>query len=542
MLVGITKHSCTLASCAPSFFSVTVCVNPVFTDVRSFFDISLDLLRFVYLYHSDIPCLVTDANLLLRRIITNGNSGSDFLGSDKLLAIIRAVAEDAIPSLRVANKAGPSIPPLPHEMRSGFYTAFMSLVEARDHAGYNVENVVSKLATQMISQECLFENPAQTLMDLIALSRGIQQPATLLVMLERVLDNKSELMRVMDRDTNCATLVARWLVALCTLAQHLLRDSPINELHWCLSSYVMRALNHFFDLVSFPSPLVQQEDFGEQCGPNGEESLSQSNPTMLLDFDPDRVEATVVYDLSEFLYCMCCAPWSNLGIMYHYERLTVEKFFSGSVQFFTFLPVDMLMSSEVGRDQVFRVMFVALATGGPVFEQLHQLLVRLNLWDRILRYLTKCLAYFYLPVILDLMFLIVHKGTAQSCDDSMSECDKSHRDAMAGSPPLSFYTGLTERTLGLVLREVVVLVAVSPHLEKSECIHAFFLIEKCFRCARALCMDHFVRLLDMCSAYHRVRIRHIMNNLQEGHNFATLMNLYLRCFGQSSKVSILAAW
>ncbi|CCW65187.1 unnamed protein product [Phytomonas sp. EM1] len=411
----------------------------------------------------------------------------------------------------------------------------MSLVEARDHAGYNVENVVSKLVIKMISQECLLNNPVQTFVDLTALSHGLKLPSTLLVMLERVLDNKSELLHVMSRDANCATLVVRWLAVLCTLAQHLLDNSSISELHWCLSSFVMRALNHFFDLVSFPSSLVQQENIGERYGPNGEESLSQSNPTMLLDFDPDRVEATVVYDLSEFLYCMCCAPWSNLGIMYHYERHTVEKFFSGSVQFFTFLPVDMLMSSEVGRNRVFNAMLAALTTDGPVFQQLHHLLVRQNLWDRILRYLTKCLAYFYLPVILKLMFIIVHNETISGSDDN-------HGDAVPQTPPLSFYGGLLERTLSLVLREVVLLVAVSPYLEKNECVHAFFLIEKCFRRAPALCTDHFVRLLDVCSAYHRVRIRHIMNSVREGHDFSTLMNLYLRCFGQSSKVSILAAW
>ncbi|CCW71565.1 unnamed protein product [Phytomonas sp. Hart1] len=500
-----------------------------------FFDISFDLLRFVYLYHSDIACLVTDANLLLRRILTSGTGGSVFLGSDKLLAVVRAIAQDGIPSFRAVHKLDPAMPLLPREVRSGFYTAFMTLVEAREQAGFHVENVVSKLFTQMISPEGLFHNPAQTFIDLTALSRGVKRPTTLLVILERVLNCKNEFIQVMNKDVNCATLVVRWLTALCTLGQNLLENGPIGEMHCSLSSFVMRMLNHFFDLVSFPSSLAQRGDLDEGCGPNGEDSAVHLNSMVLFDFDSERVEATVVYDLSDFLYCMCCAPWSNLGIMHYYERHTVEMFFTGSVQFFTFLPVDMLMSSESGRNRVFSAMLAALTTDGPVFQQLHHLLVRQNMWDRILRYLTRCLSYFYLPAILKLMFIIVHNET-------ISGYNENDEDSIPRTPPLSFYGGLSERTLSLVLREVVLLVAISPYLEKNECAHAFFLIEKCFRRAPALSTDHFVRLLDVCSAYHRVRIRYIKNSVREGHDFSTLMNLYLGCFGQSSKVSILAAW
>ncbi|CCW69859.1 unnamed protein product [Phytomonas sp. Hart1] len=524
------------------FFFCNCLCESYFHRRPEFFDISLDLLRFVYLYHSDIASLVTDANLLLRRILTSGTGGSVFLGSDKLLAVVRAIAQDGIPSFRAVHKLDPAMPLLPREVRSGFYTAFMALVEAREQAGFHVEDVVSKLITQMISPEGLLHNPAQTFIDLTALSRGVKRPTTLLVILERVLDYKEALMQVMNKDLNCATLVVCWLTALCTLAQHLLENGPIGEMHCSLSSFVMRMLNHFFDLVSFSATLAHRANLNKICSPNVEDSAIQFNSMMLFDFDSDRVEATVVYDLSDFLYCMCCAPWSNLGIMHYYERHTVEMFFTGSVQFFTFLPVDMLMSSERGRNRVFSAMLAALTTDGTVFQQLHQIFIWQNMWDRILRYLTKCLAYFYLPVILKLMFIIVNKETVGGGDGdgSLSGGDDSGGDSVAKS--LSFSNCLPERTLGFVLREIVILVAVSPYLEKNECAHAFFLIEKCFRRAPALCTDHFVRLLDVCSAYHRVRIRHIMNNVREGHDFSTLLNLYLRCFGQSSKVSTLAAW
>ncbi|CAM38014.1 conserved hypothetical protein [Leishmania braziliensis MHOM/BR/75/M2904] len=508
---------------------------------EEFYDITVNLLCYVYRYHSDQVALVGDANILLTRIVDFGSSGTFFLGAGKLMGLIEAVKEDELPLLRA-----PLTPPfaagalqLPSEVaeaRHGFLTAFTFYVETRYYAGFPIADVISALTERCFDDTRMRVSPRLSFQDLKAITKGIHQPDTLQLMLESIIRHKDVCSAVVRYETAVAPDMVAWLSVLCSRSGQYMDEENLSTTQWELTSLVMNVLCFYFSHLSYPSsPMTTNSDgtpaFGAPSGVDGGVALSDNvdssfmmnggSGSTFFSFPADAVEAAVVYDVSDILNTFCSAPWCNLGIVLYYERATVEHFFCGAVELLTTTSVQLLMSEE-GRARVFNAMSAAVNSSGHTFQQLHLLYMRQGVWNRLVRQLTKCLSYMYAPELIDILYAIL----------------RSDHEARQRVP---HYKGLEEYTLAATFNEICTLVAVAPHLTYREMAACFGLLQMCYDSAKMLCGEYADRLLDLCSAYHRVRLRLIINSLRRGDG-THLMTEYMTYFGQSSNVGVLTAW
>lgn len=500
---------------------------------EDFYDIILNLLRFVYLYHCEQSSLVVDANLLLYRLVDSSPSGRYFLGAEKLMAVVEAVKEDSIAALRFPSN--PAIPLSAEEVeaRSGFFTSFVFYVETRYYAGFPIADVVSTVVERCFESDRLPVNPRQAFDDLTALSKGIQQPDTLQVMLEAAIRHGEKLSQVLRFVPRAAPNLLSWVSTLLSLSAKWLNSSNFNTTQWELTSLVMNTLGLFFSLLPSSSPpemdgvvtiggVPRAGGVGGflSSSPETVQSSSGGGAAPFFRFPTDVVDADVVYSVSEILHALCTAPWCNLQVVMYYERSTLERFFCGAVELLTCTSVEMLMSAK-GRTRVFAAIMVAISSDGRTFQQLRLLFMRQNLWNRLVRQLTKCLSYMYTPEVTEILCVLI----------------RSDAEARASIPQ---YIGLDEYTLAATFNEIITLIAVSPSLSYREMSHCFILLESCYARAPELCSRHTERLLDFCSAYHRVRLRIIINSLRQGGDH--LLERFVSSFGHSSSVGVLSAW
>lgn len=521
---------------------------------EEFYDITVNLLCYVYRYHSDQVALVVDANVLLTRIVDFGSSGTFFLGAEKLMALIEAVKEDRLPLLQApsapqfaVNGARQPLALEVAEARHGFLTAFTFYVETRYYAGFPIADVITTLTGRCFDDARMQANPRVTFQDLRAITKGIHQPDTLHVVLDAILRHKEVCSAVMRYEPSASPDMVAWLSVLCSRSSQYIDEENLSTTQWELTSLVMNVLCLYFSYLSYPSsPMTVSSDgmpifanqgtggFGGSAGrgASADAGLADnidssflmnggSGSASFFSFPTDAVDVAVVYDVSDILRTFCSAPWCNLGIVLYYERATVEHFFCGAVELLTTTSVQLLMAEE-GRARVFDAMSAAVNSSGNTFQQLHLLYMRQGVWNRLVRQLTRCLSYIYAPELVDILYAIL----------------RSDQQARQRVPQ---YKGLEEYTLAAVFNEICTLVAVAPHLTYREMVACFGLLQMSFDGAKMLCGEYADRLLDLCSAYHRVRLRLIINSLRRGDG-AHLMTEYMTYFGQSSNVGVLTAW
>ncbi|KAK7198353.1 hypothetical protein NESM_000794400 [Novymonas esmeraldas] len=504
---------------------------------EEFYEITVNLLCYVYRYHSDQVTLVADANVLLTRIVNFGSSGTFFLGAGKFMALIDAVKDDQLPLLhappaRASSASAAAVYPSAEmaEARHGFLTAFTFYVETRFYAGFPVADVVTAITERCFATASPRWSPRVGFQDLRAILHGIHQPDTLQMTLEAILRHKDVCIAVMECGATAAAVapdMIAWLAVLCSRSRQYMDEENFSTTQWELASLVMGLLCRFFQHLSRQLPpmtsLTSRSDLSPTLSPSsfGGGGGSGSGGSGFFCFPADAVDAPVVYDVSDVLHTFCSAPWCNVGILLYYERATVEQFFCGAVELLTTTSVQLLMSEE-GRTRVFNAMMAAVSTSGNAFQQLHLLYMRQGVWNRLVRQLNKCLSYMYAPELIDILYAII----------------RSDQQARQHIPQ---YKGLEEYTLAVTFNEICTLVAVAPHLTYREMATCFGLLQACYDGAKMLCGEYADRLLDLCSAYHRVRLRLIINSLRRGDG-SHLMTEYMTYFGQSSNVGVLTAW
>ncbi|KPA78493.1 hypothetical protein ABB37_06107 [Leptomonas pyrrhocoris] len=511
---------------------------------EDFYEITVNLLCYVYRYHSDQVALVADANMLLNRIVDYGSSGTYFLGADKLMGLVDVVKEGQLPLLQTHGPAGAAgLTSEALEARHGFLTAFTFYAETRYYAGFPIADVVNTITERCFRDDRMQVHPRLAFQDLMAITKGIHQPDTLLVMLEALLRHKDVCSAVVRYEVRAAPDMIAWLSVLCSRSRQYLEDQNLSTTSWELTSVGMNVLCLFFSFLSYPtsgSPPPGQvaaavASFNGQFGGGGGDARCCTDPPVVggssggdgcgassfFNFPTDAVDASVVYDVADILHTFCTAPWANLGIVLFYERTTLEHFFCGAVELLTTTSVQYLMADE-GRARIFDAMAAAVNSTGDTFQQLHVLFMRQGVWNRLVRLVTRCLNYAYAAELVYLLHSIL----------------RSDHEARQRIPE---YQGLGGYTLAATFNEICTLIAVAPHLTYREMTGCFDILQMCYDGAPILCGECADKLLDFCSAYHRVRLRLIINSLRRGDG-EHLMTQYMTYFGQSSVVPVLSAW
>ncbi|KEG15087.1 hypothetical protein DQ04_00191110 [Trypanosoma grayi] len=458
-----------------------------------FYEVMISLLRFVYVHHSDKTSLVMDANNILTKVLSQGVRGC-FLASEKMTSILMSVKEERIDLLCATSD---QLSPEAGKARSNMLTALTFFVESRHYAGYPTLDVLPFIITRALNQERLSADPLALLRDLNAIVDGIHQVEAFYWLLDAVIDESCEVKNVMRSVPASAPLVLRLCARLCMLATQLLREDNKCESRWGLASFAVRSIGGVMGAY---------------------DSWSWSGKEFLQLPTSDAVSENVVYDIADIMYNLICGHWCNLGVFLFYS----DDFFIAFREFlslFLSTSVELLMARRNCGERVFRAFTKAFMSRGELGTRLCELMEAEGLWQPLLRHLTKCLHYTFLLDILctiEPVFLCMERCSANGVISVESEI------------------------IGELFNEIVVYIAVSPHMERCEMELCFKMLFKCFEISSPICRAKMDTLLDVCSAYHRVRLRHIYALLRAGKEDALFS--YLGVFGMSSKVQTLSAW
>lgn len=459
---------------------------------REFYEILASLVRYVYMYHSDKAVLVSDANNLLMKILGQGVRGC-FLSSGKMTSLLTAVKEDRIFLLRTT---GGDFPKEERAARSGLFTALTFFVESRHYAGFPTFDLFPRIVANIIEGARQVSNSHILIGDLIAVAEGIHQPEPLYWLLDAVGESHAIFEDLLCADATIVPLLVELCARLCDLAKGLLHDDKACEAHYSLFSFATFAL---------------------RAGV-GSYGITETNSELFLQSPPfSQSNELLVYNMSSIMSSLIDGEWCNLGVVLVYNEEFLSRFYQFLVAVIS-TPVELIMSHTKRRKTVFNTITAALSSKGYFGAQIRAQLNAGNCWTLLLTYLVRCLGNTFLLEILATVDTVLN-----------------HEDDYDGSVPL-----IEEQTIGDIFHEVAVHVAGCPSMEESESELCFKMLTTCFEWSPSLCSARMGALLDFCSAYHRVRLRHIHTLLRSGRG--DVLHSYVQVFGLTSKVQTLSAW
>ncbi|RNC37033.1 hypothetical protein TcCL_NonESM13819, partial [Trypanosoma cruzi] len=182
-------------------------------------------------------------------------------------------------------------------------------------------------------------------------------------------------------------------------------------------------------------------------------------------------------------------------------------------------PAELVMAHKNSRERVFDALMKSFLSSGNLGIELKEFLDTHFVWKRLLKYFLNCLRYSFLPVIMlavDAVFTSL------------------------GNTSVHGSSFLEDRTIGDLFEELAVHITIAPHMERNEVELCFKLLTNCMQFCGIVCTERMEKLLDFCTAYHRVRLRHLFTVICSGNEDAPAS--YTTVFGRESKVQTLSAW
>ncbi|KAG8345342.1 hypothetical protein TRVL_03831 [Trypanosoma vivax] len=457
-----------------------------------FYEVMMALLQYVYTHHSTQIPLVVDANGILIKVLAH-SVRCCFLSSDKMSCILAAANEERIELL---NFSGGTLSKEARRARSGTLTALTYFVESRHYAGYPTLDLLPSLIARILDPARLVTEPDEHVSDLIAISEGIHQRESLFWLLDAIVTECNLLEDVMCSVPSVIPLMVKLCARLSDLSTQLLLEDNRCETCFGLLTFTLLAVSAVVD---------------PYCVPGDTEQATRYT------FPTDAVDVQVVYNIALITYNLITGDWCNLGVVLAYDNSFLHVF-NGFLSLVSSTSVEVLMSSCNLREKVFQTITVALSSASNFSQQICEIIHSCGLWDVLLSSLAKCLRHTFLTDVLTAIETVL---VSVGCN---------------GEPLLC----VSDYVVGDIFHEVVVYVAGCPLLDKREGEQCFRMLLKCFRLAQSVCSLRMDTLLDLCSAYHRVRVRHIYTLLRG--DCSDLFYSYTTVFGCSSKVQTLSAW
>ncbi|PWV21485.1 hypothetical protein C3747_2g113 [Trypanosoma cruzi] len=477
-----------------ALFFFCVCLYESFSEPSSeFYEIMINLLCYVYLHHSEKACLTNDANLLLNRVLMQGVCGF-FLSSEKMFSILMAMKEERIELLRITSD---KLTDEGRKARSRMLSALTSFNECRHYAGYPTLDLISCIVTRSLDVDRLTADPHSVFYDLSAIADGINQVESLYCLLDALLKRSQELEDLLRALPANAPLLLRLCAKLCNLATRLFVEDNKCETRWGLVGFAFRAVHDVMLTLGSSSS-------------NRKESIEE--------IPPGVVSEIYVYDVADIIYCMISGQWCNLGVALFYSKDFI--FLYGSFLSLLFsVSAELVMARMNSRERVFNALMKTFLSTGNLGIEIKEFLDTHFVWKRLLKYFVNCLRYSFMPAIIcavDAFFTLLENTSAHG---------------------RSF---VEDKTIGDLFEELAVHITVSPYMELREIGLCIKLLTKCIQFCGVVCTERMEKLLDFCSAYHRVRLRHLFTLIRSGKE--DVPTSYIKVFGMVSRVQTLSAW
>lgn len=481
---------------------------------EEFFELTLSLVRFVFLYHSNQIALVHDANALLKRFMSNVVSARLFLESEKMLAVLNAVRDQSIALLNSRETLSNALDSLQMEevrkARTNFLNVITIFIETRFYSGYFVHDVLENLVMSQIAPSRIAHAPKEVIENLLAITQGARQQYTFMYIMDSVLERSREILEAIQRiigDPEAATTALKWCACACLNAVNLSDEPELCYFSYELATFVLRVANIFLQSIS---------------SSDGESAVDVPH---LLNIPNAAADVGSMYELFNVMSMMCNCSWCNLGVLIHYDRRSVEMFFHGCAKLFLATPAEMVMSDQRERSRLFGALYKALEETGNALEFILISFLRIGLLERLLTHLAKCLRYSFCPMLLRTLLAFL-----SAYDRLLSRLRFDGISSLFISPSV----------LPQVFREVIFLIVASPFLVIRDLCLCFGILELCYQHAEKECHEILFLLLNVCSAYHRVRVRCIESMLKQRRT--DIVDAYVSVFGQGSTVPNLVPW
>ncbi|PWV17538.1 hypothetical protein C3747_18g204 [Trypanosoma cruzi] len=477
-----------------ALFFFCVCLYESFSEPSSeFYEIMISLLCYVYLHHSEKACLTHDANLLLNRVLMQGVCGF-FLSSEKMFSILMAMKEERIELLRITSD---KLTDEGRKARSRMLSTLTSFTECRHYAGFPTLDLISCIVTRSLDVDRLTADPHSVFYDLCAIADGINQVESLYCLLDALLKRSQEIEDLLRALPANAPLLLRLCAKLCNLATRLFVEDNKCETRWGLVGFAFRAVHGVMHTLG----------------------LSSSNwKGPIEEIPPGVVSEIYVYDVADIIYSMISGEWCNLGVALFYSKDFIFLY-GGFLSLLFSVPAELVMAHKNSRERVFDALMKSFLSSGNLGIELKEFLDTHFVWKRLLKYFLNCLRYSFLPVIMlavDAVFTSL------------------------GNTSVHGSSFLEDRTIGDLFEELAVHITIAPHMERNEVELCFKLLTNCMQFCGIVCTERMEKLLDFCTAYHRVRLRHLFTVICSGNEDAPAS--YTTVFGRESKVQTLSAW
>ncbi|EKG02797.1 hypothetical protein TCSYLVIO_006166 [Trypanosoma cruzi] len=477
-----------------ALFFFCVCLYESFSEPSSeFYEIMINLLCYVYLHHSEKACLTHDANLLLNRVLMQGVCGF-FLSSEKMFSILMAMKEERIELLRITSD---KLTDDGRKARSRMLSALTSFTECRHYAGFPTLDLISCIVTRSLDVDRLTADPHSVFYDLCAIADGINQVESLYCLLDALLKRSQEIEDLLRALPANAPLLLRLCAKLCNLATRLFVEDNKCETRWGLVGFAFRAVNGVMHTL-------------------GSSSSNRKEP--IEEIPPGVVSEIYVYDVADIIYSMISGQWCNVGVALFYSK-DFLFLYGGFLSLLFSVSAELVMARKNSRERVFDALMKSFLSSGNLGIELKEFLDTHFVWKRLLKYLLNCLRCSFLPVIM---------------------CAVDAIFTSLGNTSVHGSSFVEDKTIGDLFEELAVHITICPYMEQNEVDLCFKLLTKCMQFCGIVCTERMEELLDFCTAYHRVRLRHLFTIIRSGEE--DMPTSYTTVFGRVSRVQTLSAW
>lgn len=217
-------------------------------------------------------------------------------------------------------------------------------------------------------------------------------------------------------------------------------------------------------------------------------------------------------DIAQMIFCIFDGAWCSVAVMTYYHDYSVEGILMQALDTFVKMDVQDVMGLPKRREYVFRGITAALAFDCASADLLAYANVN-KVWQKLSEFLLKCLQNAPLRVIVDCHAVLL-KGKAREC--------------------------LSDSFTSSLFQELVIMVSTGtyPPDGAETCCS---LIQLCHSNNSHLTEGVLEHLLEVSSAYHRVRLRCLLMMLRNPPS--NVWKSFVTVFGTGSRTApILSAW
>ena len=494
------------------YFCEMASLTPLLTR-PAFWDLLLDILFYIFCKHGDCFALVSDATRMLWRIVCHERIGGIVL-HDKMGRLLKAHLRGDILVTASQNESNSQMKLL----RSEALRTFTSVAEAWAlHFPQQPSVVREFILLALLPLECGGSSVelAACFDDLESIANGCSFLHSTVELLEILTEFAPDFL---ERIAECATVarpLSRYVHLLAVFCDRSMRKVPrdlrshvyakflsgtfaaLLELLRCMLSTARGTAAYVFGSISkFPQ--------ANDLSPSARLKENFMNVHQCSDVDGAVCEA--LFDISIVLESLTSAKWCNLGILFHYEAETAEAVLVGCMSLLLSVPPSLVMSSGQTSHCIFAAIHSVIVLRYPSDVDTEGGSPK-KLWPELARFLTKCLACSYIPVVAECLLHILRVVSPTVMEPEVYTL-VAHEAATTLATVALDADGL-ERCC-LLLYESNIRAAVEVHRALDE-------------------------LLKCASAYHRVRIRCLLMLLDsvDLSSHQSLSTQYLSIFGNS---------